>query len=172
MISQISNITSAYNISDRFPEKSVRSKSKIDDLSDVEKKQVEELKKLDKEVRQHELAHMAGGAGIISSGPSFQFQRGPDGVQYAVGGEVHIDTSTIPDDPEATIRKMQQVQAAANAPADPSSQDRKVASSAAQMQTKARLELAQQKVDDSKQGHEIFTKYQTEYQDSIVNYLM
>jgi len=85
---QISNITSAYNFSDRFPEKSVKGKAKSDGLSDDEKKQVQELKKLDREVRQHELAHMAGGAGIISSGPSFQYRRGPDGVQYAVGGEV------------------------------------------------------------------------------------
>jgi len=67
---------------------------------------------------------------------------------------------------------MQKVQAAANSPADPSSQDRKVASSAAQMQANARLELAQQKVDDSKQGHEVFNKYQTKYQDSIISYLM
>ena len=44
---------------------------------------------------------------------------------YITGGEVRIDTSPAKD-PEATIQKMQQVQRAAFAPADPSPQDQKV----------------------------------------------
>ena len=55
-----------------------------------------------------------------------------------------IDTSPVGGDPEATIRKAQQVRAAANAPANPSSQDRQVAAQAGQMEQAARVELAQQ----------------------------
>ena len=54
-----------------------------------------------------------------------------------------IDTSPVGGDPEATIRKAQQVRAAANAPANPSSQDRQVAAQAGQMEQAARVELAQ-----------------------------
>lgn len=172
MISQISNNSLENRFLERFVEKSMESKSKVDDLTDEEKQQVQELKARDREVKQHELAHMAGGSGIISSGPSYQYQRGPDGIQYAVGGEVHIDTTIIPDDPEATLRKMQQVQAAANAPSNPSTQDRKVASQAAQAQANARIELAHQKQEQFKQGDEVFSTYFKEYQDAIVNYLM
>lgn len=65
----------------------------------------------DREVRAHEQAHMAA-AGAYSRG-------GPDNRQYAVGGEVQIDTSAVSGDPEATIRKAQTVRRAANAPATP-----------------------------------------------------
>ena len=46
---------------------------------------------------------------------------------YATTGEVSVDTSAIPNDPEASIEKMRTVIAAALAPAEPSSQDRQVA---------------------------------------------
>jgi hypothetical protein len=48
----------------------------------------------------------------------------PDGCDYALGGEVAIDTSAIAGDPEATLRKMEQIRRAALAPANPSGQDR------------------------------------------------
>jgi len=41
--------------------------------------------------------------------------------------KVNIDTSEASGDPEATIQKARQIQAAANAPANPSAQDRAVA---------------------------------------------
>ena len=58
-----------------------------------------------------------------------------------MGGEVSIDTSPIPGDPQATLKKMRQVRAAALAPADPSPQDLKVASQASASATKALSEL-------------------------------
>ncbi|MCG8565326.1 MAG: hypothetical protein MI747_09625 [Desulfobacterales bacterium] len=103
---------------------------------------VEELKKADAEVRQHEMAHVAAGGGLIASGATFSYQKGPDGNNYAVAGEVRIDAAPVPGDPEATIQKMNQVKAAALAPASPSSQDQKVAANASAHTAKAMAELA------------------------------
>ncbi len=100
-----------------------------------------ELKKADTQVRQHEMAHVTAGSGVVTSGASFSYQKGPDGRNYAVAGEVSIDTAPVPGDPQATIRKMQQVKTAALAPASPSSQDLKVASRATAMAAKAASEL-------------------------------
>ncbi|WP_306014808.1 putative metalloprotease CJM1_0395 family protein [Oceanicaulis sp. MMSF_3324] len=118
-----------------------------DPLTEGEEKQIAELKKRDREVRQHEQAHQAAG-GQYASAPSYEYQKGPDGQQYAVGGEVQIDASPIPGDPEATIEKMRIVKAAALAPAEPSGQDRKVAASADAAAQQARAELAAQEREE------------------------
>lgn len=106
-----------------------------------ELKLLEELKIADAKVRQHEMAHIAAGGKYITSGANFTLKKGPDGQNYAVAGEVRIDTSPIPGDPEATIQKMNQVKNAALAPSDPSPQDLKVASNAASEALKALSEL-------------------------------
>lgn len=110
-------------------------------LTDEEEKTVAELKKIDAETRRHEAAHAAVG-GQYAGSPSYTYQSGPDGRQYAVGGEVSIDTSPIKGDPDATIQKMQQVRAAALAPAEPSAQDQKVAAAAQATASAARAEKA------------------------------
>ncbi|MFQ5443184.1 MAG: putative metalloprotease CJM1_0395 family protein, partial [Nitrospinales bacterium] len=97
------------------------------ELTDEDKRAVEELKKRDRQVRAHEQAHKAAAGQYAKGGPSFEFQLGPDGRRYAVGGEVKIDASEFPGDPQATILKAQTIRQAANAPADPSAQDRQVA---------------------------------------------
>ncbi len=117
------------------------------ELTEEEKQQVEKLKQRDQEVRRHEAAHQASAGSAAKGGPSFEYTKGPDGKQYATGGEVQIDTSPAPGDPQATIRKMQQVQRAANAPAEPSSQDRSVAAKAAAAEAQARTELAAERRD-------------------------
>lgn len=99
-----------------------------------------QLKARDREVRQHEAAHKAVG-GSLAGAISYTFQRGPDGVPYAVGGEVPIDISPAAD-PAATVEKMEVVKAAAMAPAQPSSQDLQVVAAATQIQQQARVELA------------------------------
>lgn len=114
------------------------------ELSAEQKKQVQELKKRDIEVRAHESAHSAAGGQYIRGGASYEYQTGPDGQRYAVGGEVSIDTSPVRDDPRATIMKMQAVKRAALAPASPSGQDRAVASAAAAAQAQAYQELSEQ----------------------------
>ncbi len=110
-------------------------------LTQAEFKLLAELKQADTEVRSHEMAHVAAGGGLITSGASFTYQRGPDGKNYAVAGEVSIDTSAVPGDPKATLQKMQQVKSSALAPANPSSQDLKVASNATSRAAKASSEL-------------------------------
>ena len=115
-----------------------------------ELEQVQELAARDREVRAHEQAHAAA-AGQYGSSPSYEYVRGPDGVSYAVGGSVQIDTSPIPGDPEATLRKAEQLQRAANAPAEPSGQDRQVAAQAAQLAQQARAEIREQAAIESEQ---------------------
>lgn len=111
-------------------------------VSQEDQRAIEKLKERDRKVRAHEAAHMAAGGGITQGGPSYSYTTGPDGKRYAIGGEVQIDTSEVPDNPQATIIKMEQVQRAALAPTDPSGQDRKVASEAAAQAAKARSELS------------------------------
>lgn len=101
------------------------------------------LKARDQQVRAHEAAHLAAAGGLARGGASYTYQRGPDGVAYAVGGEVSIDTGPVPGNPAATQAKAQQIQAAAMAPADPSAQDRSVAAAASAMAARAQRELQQ-----------------------------
>ncbi|PKM17248.1 MAG: hypothetical protein CVV11_21025 [Gammaproteobacteria bacterium HGW-Gammaproteobacteria-15] len=108
-----------------------------------EQQEIQELKARDQEVKTHEQAHAAVG-GRYAGAPSYSYELGPDGKQYAVGGEVQIDISPIPGDPQATVQKMQQVRAAALAPAEPSAADRRIAAEAAQRQIQAQAELVKQ----------------------------
>lgn len=64
------------------------------------------------------------------------------------GGHVQIDTSAIPNDPEGTQRKLEQVRRAALAPADPSTEDRMVAAEASTKLAKARIEAQQQEREE------------------------
>lgn len=118
--------------------KTVRQES---ELSQEEKRNLEQLKARDREVRAHEAAHK-NAAGGLAGGAQFELQTGPDGRRYAVGGEVSIDTSKVSGDPQATIDKAQTIRRAATAPAEPSSQDMAVAAKAASMEAEARAELA------------------------------
>jgi hypothetical protein len=118
-----------------------------EELTDAEKRQVEKLKQRDRVVREHERAHATAG-GSIAGSPSFTFVTGPDGKQYAVGGEVSIDASPVPGNPKATIRKLEQVKRAALAPSNPSSQDRRVASQADAEILKAKQELSEQRREE------------------------
>ncbi len=115
------------------------------DLNNPEvKKVIAQLQARDREVRIHEQAHVAAGGQYVTSGPNYSYQTGPDGKRYAVGGNVGIDVSPIPDDPEATIAKARQVIQAAMAPAEPSSQDYAVAQSAQAMMQQAQQEVSSQ----------------------------
>lgn len=120
-------------------------------LSPEEQKQVQKLKERDRQVRQHELAHMAAGAGLVTSGASYTYQKGPDGVNYAIGGEVGISTAPGKT-PDETIQRAQQIRAAALAPADPSGADRAIAAQASQMELQAQIEKAQQSDSETENG--------------------
>ena len=114
-----------------------------------EQRVINELKITDREVRAHEQAHISVGGSYILGGPVFDYESGPDSKRYAVGGEVSIDSSPEHDNPEATIAKMQVVRAAALAPADPSAQDRAVASAASREESRARGELSEKRAAEA-----------------------
>jgi hypothetical protein len=146
--------------------------TKGEPVSPEEEQTIKELEKQDKAVRAHEEAHLAAGAGLVRGGATFSYTVGPDGKQYAVGGEVKIDISPVPDDPQATIRKMEQVKRAALAPSDPSPQDRNAASIAASQEAKASSELLQQQtkgIKNSAGNNHVFDKYKLDTNNSSLN---
>lgn len=106
-----------------------------------EQREVTQMQQRDREVRAHEQAHKAAGGGHAGS-IRLTYQMGPDGKRYAVEGEVPIDVSPVPGDPAATLRKMEAVHRAANAPASPSGADRSVAATASRQMQQARAQLA------------------------------
>ena len=120
------------------------------ELTPEQQQQVAELKRRDAQVRAHEAAHQTVG-GPYAGSATYEYQRGPDGVNYAVGGEVPIDVSREKE-PQATINKMEQVKAAALAPAEPSGQDRAVAAQADAIKGQAQQELRQLQAGQSQVG--------------------
>ena len=128
-------------------------------LSDKAKALVRSLQARDQQVRAHEQAHLAASGGLATSGASYIYQKGPDGVSYAIGGEVTIDVSpgrTLQD----TIARAETIRTAALAPADPSGQDRAVAAAASQMQQHAYAQLL------ANASAELQAKVKSAYQDS------
>ncbi len=110
-------------------------------FSDGQQRQLEQLKRIDAQVRQHELAHLRTGGSLVIGSAAYTYTYGPDGKAYATGGEVTIDTSPEKT-PRATVDKGEHIQAAALAPADPSAQDYRVAALGAQMVERGRSEEA------------------------------
>jgi hypothetical protein len=110
-------------------------------LTADEMAEVAELAARDREVRIHEAQHAAA-AGGMAGGIEYDYERGPDGKMYAVGGKVRI-TVTPGQTPEETLAKARQLRAAADAPADPSGQDLAVAAKAGQMEAEALQKIAQ-----------------------------
>lgn len=124
-----------------------------EEMSAEEKREVQELKQRDREVKAHEQAHQSTG-GRYTGSASYEYTTGPDGKRYATGGEVPIDVSPAGDDPKATIEKMRVVRRAALAPAQPSSQDRRVASAASQAENQARAELREDRQAEAREAME------------------
>jgi hypothetical protein len=123
------------------------------ELLEAEQKQIADLAARDREVRAHEQAH-AGVGGAHTGGASYTYTRGPDGKRYATDGEVSVDTSAVPGDPAATLTKMDIVRRAALAPAEPSSQDLRVAAQAQATAAQARAELAEQRRTEATEAAE------------------
>lgn len=128
-------------------ESSKEAQNKNSDQTDKEQlASIAELSKRDREVRAHEQAHASAG-GRYAGAPSLSYQRGPDSRLYAVSGEVAIDTSPVPNDPQATLEKALTVQRAALAPSDPSAADRRIAAEAVAIANLARAELLTENLD-------------------------
>ncbi len=121
-------------------------------LTEQEQRQVQELQQRDREVKAHELAHKSVGGRYVTGG-SFTYQTGPDGVRYAIGGEVSIDSSAG-STPEETLRKAELIRRAALAPADPSPQDYRVASQSALMAAEARAAISAEQRQEIMQARE------------------
>jgi hypothetical protein len=117
-----------------------------------ELQQIQQLAERDREVRAHEQAHQSVG-GQHTGAMSFSYERGPDGQNYAVEGEVSIDTSRVSGNPQATLDKAETIRRAALAPAEPSSQDRRVASEAVLMSVEAKVDI--QKLNSEKLTKEV-----------------
>lgn len=113
------------------------------DISESDKEMLRELEARDMAVRAHEMAHMAAGAGL-TGGATYTYQIGPDGRQYAIGGEVSINISEG-STPEDTMNRAKRILSAATAPTDPSAADTAVAMQATQMLAAAQVQIAQEK---------------------------
>lgn len=124
-----------------------RSPSATPELTPQEQAQVDQLKRRDAEVREHEQAHLRAAGPYGQGPPAYEYQQGPDGERYAIGGSVGIDMSKVQGDPEATLEKAKVIKRAALAPKEPSTQDRKIAAEADQMATEAKREIQEQKAE-------------------------
>lgn len=135
-------------------------------LSDSEVRVLRELERRDAEVRTHEQAHLVASAGMAVGGANYQYTTGPDGKRYVSGGDVSIDASEG-NTPDETVQKMQRVRAAAMAPANPSAQDRRVASIASQRATRARQEAVELEREMSREKQEADHAEQSEAEQSV-----
>jgi len=139
--------------------KGTLSQGPISGLSPKEQAQVQRLQQVDRQVRQHEQAHLAVAGAYARGGANYSYTTGPDGRQYATGGEVSMDVSPERT-PEATIRKMETVKRAAVAPANPSSQDRTVYAAAAQTELAAQQQLAKEQQQGTQEAAGLATEVQ------------
>jgi hypothetical protein len=111
------------------------------ELETTARRALESLRQRDQEVRLHEQAHLLAAGPYAKGAPSYTYQTGPDGQRYAVGGEVPIDLSAVPGNPQATLQKALTVRRAALAPTDPSEADQAVAAQATALAAQAQQEL-------------------------------
>jgi hypothetical protein len=126
---------------------------------------LQQLKKRDTDVRAHEQAHLSVAGRYAAGSASYSYQTGPDGVKYAIGGEVPIDISAE-STPEATIQKMETVRRAALAPADPSPADLQIAADASAKEIQAMQEL-QVMQREKANSHNLSTGIGTSSQHSV-----
>jgi len=88
---------------------------------------LDRLTNRDNEVKTHEQLHSS--LATTTTPISYNYQVGPDGKLYAVGGSVRFDTS-IPKDETAAIQKLDELKKAASAPKGLSRADISIASAA------------------------------------------
>ncbi len=153
MISALNYSSSAVrvNYANSKDEDSTQKNQQVKNKQDSKTKEIiTKLQARDTEVRAHEAAHMAAGGGI-AGGASYDYQIGPDGKAYAIGGEVPIDMSPE-GNAKDTQAKMQKVKAAALAPANPSPQDIKVAATASMIEMKAKMQELKEGSEEAKNG--------------------
>jgi len=114
-----------------------------------EQRVIRQLQARDAEVRAHESAHKSAG-GSLSGAASYTYQQGPDGRNYAIGGEVPIRMPAS-GNAESLARNAQQVRRAALAPAKPSGSDMAIASMATRAEQQARADIRSRQVEEAAQ---------------------
>jgi hypothetical protein len=154
------------------PETEVASKKSLHsnspELKPEDLVQISKLKARDTQVHQHEQAHLSAAAGLDVSNASFTYEKGPNGVNYAVSGEVRIDTSPG-HTPEETLARAEMIRNAALAPADPSAVDRSVAAKAQNMAQQARIDIQQQEnhLNSKPGGHQSIVNQAYDSRDTV-----
>lgn len=136
-------------LKERYGKKKGEESATTDQLSEAEREEVEELRRIDREVRSHEQSHVAAAGRYYSGGPYFEYEVGPDGQRYAVGGHVDIDVGEA-NTPEETLEKAQVVKSAALAAGNASPADQAIAARASAMEAEARTEIAEEESGDSR----------------------
>ncbi len=86
----------------------------------------QQLKRIDREIREHEMDHFRAGL-PYGSLPEYWEVTGPLGKRYAVTGITRFDMSWIGDDRDKTLQKFEILRRAALAPRVPSDVDRRIA---------------------------------------------
>jgi len=129
------------------------------ELSLKEQQEVSHLEQIERSVREHERSHMRAARDLAMTSPSYEFKRGPDGRNYAVGGEVNVDASLSGANAEETIDKARKIQNAALAPNDPSPKDQRAAVTARIIESKAYRKLSREEsleviVQNKEKDHE------------------
>lgn len=117
------------------------------ELDNEEQQEVRELQQRDREVRQHEQAHISASGSIPTTGPTYETTKGPDGKLYATGGHVNFRMPAA-QTPEETLRMAEQMKKMALAPANPSAKDRAVVAQAAQKISEAKMEMAKEEQEE------------------------
>ncbi len=85
------------------------------------------FKNKDSEIRTHEQTHASNAA--TTSAINYNYQIGPDGKLYAMGGSVRFDTS-IPNDPQSAKIKLEQLKDASSSVSSMSGADSSIAQTA------------------------------------------
>ncbi len=119
-------------------------KSRQKELSQEEVEEIRRLKNLDGKVKAHEMAHKVAAGSLAAGGPYYEYEQGPDGVNYAVAGHVPIHVPET-SDPEQALRDSEKAYRAALAPADPSPADRSAAAQFSSRAAQARQQIAKAK---------------------------
>ena len=122
-----------------------------EEMTEEEKQEAEKLKKRDREVRAHEQAHLSVAGNLAAGGANYEFKTGPDGQQYAVGGEVPLKVQDSPS-PEEDLRNAQKLERAALAPVKPSSSDRAIAAKARKKVAQAQQEITKSRTKEIEGG--------------------
>ena len=82
----------------------------------VDAQVIEQLQSRSKQARASELSQYIA-AGRYSRGATYRYTTGPDGQRYLSASAMQFDMAPFPDDPDATVAKMQAIKRAALAAA-------------------------------------------------------